>query len=588
MATATQKKARESGPIKKTVCPLFLDQHGQLNDKDEPIECFAEDIGSIRLYRFPKDPKKPRTMVAEEDYWMDGWEFEEDGVTPDEDTITFFEFDPYTTTQKDVEKQFGKGRYYVDASWGPDVPDKHGLMQGAHPFVCEGPERRRGKVVPEKKHAPEPPPDSDPEAETAEEQEVREALEARDAEIEKLRTELAARSAPSPMSQIREVFEVFGKPGDQAAGQISHQREQWWQEQLATERQQAATALNALRNTAANDLSTVRSELTGMATAASIRYEGQLNRARDDANTVINALNAQIVQMRDDARKDLAMERDARSQELTRRETASEQTISSLKTQLAATENRLSDLRRNSDDKISTVTGAHSTQLLEKMTAELYLNFEREKIKTLSASLDKAEKERDSLRDEREEMRDTIDHMKKSMPSPDALAAAAGEGGFHISGKMLAMLAPVIPMIAMMIMKFFMSSGKPIPKEAEAFFEQWQAQTGGKGDPGEWAAAKEQARAQEEYEQQVRNEQARAEHEEHLRAQEEQQVKAQAEEQLRIQRERERDQQEREQRERARVEAAAAWAARETQIAQETQAMQVATTQTVQPAADAE
>ncbi len=408
----------------------------------------------------------------------------------DKNPTSEWEYDPYKTSDREFEKQFGEGDWYVEP-YGHDG----GFMTGRN-ITLVGPKRYQGQPgePPSAKAVEE---DEDEEGEAPEDAVERLETEAaeRDEKIEELQKKiLEMASAPvapavSPMAQLKESFEAMsamgvGPQANNTAAQFSQQREQWWQEQLSSERQRAANTLEALRTTMVNDLSLL-----------AVRHEGIVNKQREEMNAVITALNAQLVQANADRRNEIQAEREARVIELKRRDESADATISQLKTALSNSEIRYSDLRRTTDDKLSALTGDGNTQLLHKLQSELFLNFEKEKVSNLTARANSAEKDLSDMRIEKLEMLETISVMKAGQPTRDALAEAVNKtAGFRIPPIVMQMLAPLVPLIMMFAVKWFMDKKSEMPKEARDFFEQWQKATDGKTDPQEWAAEQERNR----------------------------------------------------------------------------------------------
>ncbi len=502
-STAEDTTEPTSKPRKRP--PLFREP----NAKGDII--FADEVAGINVHfqNHPDATNRNGRVKVPNDYLLTK-------SNPNDKNPREWEYDPLKTGEKEFEKQFGCGEYYIEP-YGVDG----GFMSGRN-ITLIGEKRYQGQpgeppVVKKQKVDDD---DDDEEEETAEDAVLRLEAEAeeRDAKFEELlkrvedRERVPATPPPSTMSQLKETMEVLGAiGGNQSAGQITAQREQWWQEQLATERQQSAHALSALRTSTDNalnslraasetNLATQRSDLTGAATAASIRYEAMLAKARDDASAVAAGLNAEISRVRDDARKEKEEERTARLAELVRRDTAADQTIGTLRASIQTLESRMSAMRSDADTKISMLTGDGTTHLLGKLQSELLLNFERQQLATLNKRADEAEKERDTLRKEKYEMLDTISHMKQERPTRDALAAAAEEvGGLHIPPIFMKIITPLIPVAGMLAIQYFMRKKEEMPPEVQDFFNKWKQATEGKVDPEVWAAQQEQARQEAEH-----------------------------------------------------------------------------------------
>lgn len=503
--------------------PLFLEQHGTVDEETgETIECYAEHCGNIQLYdQSAPGSSKPRTMTVKEDFWKAGWETDDagdsvDAVDVDEETVEKFKIDPYKTTKQDLAQQFGKRFMYISATWGQGAPEgKSGLMKGTpHSFFTGGDVvKKRGLPVeekPKKKPAPAAANSdgSEEEEETEEEKEAREKLEESEARVteleeqmEKLRTEMkeaiATATAPKPQESMASQFEGMARAvgavgnmnGANVSAQASAQREQFWQEQIAAARKEVSDRERFWNEEVARVRSTVHNETS----AKVLSYETRLQ-------TLFSELSA----ARTTAGTEAAAIHQAQRDELARREVAHDNAIAAIKEKLTRAEVQLSDFRQSSDGKVSELNALLSHHKLLEMQAGVYKNFETEKTARIEKEFGEIKAERDHLKTLNAEQNETIETMRRNLHTPTHTGDGEGSGSFTIPRGVWKVLLPALPMIGMLLWKFFADSGKPMPKEAADWFAK-QAEKAGVPGADAWAQqnyadAAEQERARKEKE----------------------------------------------------------------------------------------
>ena len=504
--------------------PLFLDQHDTIDEESgEVITCFAEHCGQVLLSDQPlPGSKKARTLVSYEDYWLPGWETDDDGdpVDPkdvDREEVKKFVINPFKTTKQDLEEQFGKRYMFVAATWGEGAPEgKSGMMKGTgHAFFTGGDGlKKRGLVVEEapkkkKSAAAAAANDGDEngsegnEGNADEAKEAKEALEAAEARVteleeqmETMRAEMKEAFAPKPQesmaSQFKEVASVFGTFGNMSGGNVNAQAaarsEQFWQEQIAAARKEVSDRERFWNEEVARIRSTANNEVS----AKVMSYETRLQ-------TLFSELSA----ARTASITELAAVHQAQRDDLNRRETAHDAAVAAVKAQLSKAEGQLSDFRQTTDTRISELTATLSAHKLLEMQAGIYKNIETEKTVRIEKEYADLKAERDHFKTLNAEQAETIDTMRRNLNTPTH--SSDGESsGFTIPRSVWKFVIPALPMIAALLYKFFAESGKPMPKEAVDWFTR---QAGNAGAPGadawaqqNYADAAEQERARKEKE----------------------------------------------------------------------------------------
>lgn len=551
MATSTAKKnAAAPASAKLTVMPLFVDQHGLVDEETgETIECYAEHCGSILLSDQARPgSNKPRTLVSSEDYWKAGWEVDEDGdaVDPadvDRDEVKKFVIDPFKTTKQDLEDQFGKRYLFVIATWGDGAPEgKSGLMRGSgHSFFTGGDVlKKRGLPVEEpapkknRRAAPAAANDDDEGeggegGDTAAADEAKEALEAAEARVteleeqmnamrEEMKTAFASKPQESFASQFRDVYAVAesmgGRGGANASAQAATQRDQFWQEQIAAARREVSDRERFWNE----EVARVRSTAANEASAKLMGYE-----------TRLQTLFSENSALRTASVTELAAVHQAQRDDLNRREIAHDNAISTIKNKLTESEVALSNYRHTSDTKISELTALLNGHKLLEMKAGIEKNFETEKLARIEKEHADIKAERDNLKTLNAEQSETIETMRRNLHTPTH-SGGDGEssGGFTIPRFVWKLMIPALPMIGMLLYKFFADSGKPFPKEAEAWFRKQAENAAGGQNPDGWAD-RARAEAEEQERERARKEKEWDDNErERLRREEETRVAAEA------------------------------------------------------------
>lgn len=493
--------------------PLFMEQHGTIDDESgEMITCYAEHCGNIQVYD-QSTTKKPRVMTTKEDFWKAGWEKDDNGnpvalEDVEEDEVKMFVIDPFTTTKQDLATQFGKRYMYISATWGPGAPeDKSGLMKGTgHAFFTGGEVvKRRGIPVeePPKKKSASAANDGGGDEDEDEEKAAKEALEAAEARVteleeqmEAMRAEMKEAFASKPQefaSQLKDVFTVAesigGRGGANVNAQAAAQRDQFWQEQIAAARREVSDRERFWQE----EVARVRSTAANEASAKLMGYE-----------TRLQTLFSEMSTMRTTSVTELAAVHQAQREDLNRREVAHDATVAAVKVQLSNAETQLSQFRQSTDTRISELTATLNGHKLLEMKAGIEKNFETEKLARIEKEHGELKAERDHLKTLNAEQSETIETMRRNLHTPTHSGDGEGVGGFTIPRGVWKILVPALPMIGMLLYKFFSDAGKPMPKEAADWF---QRQAGNAGVPGadawaqaNYADAAEQERARKEKE----------------------------------------------------------------------------------------
>ena len=110
--------ARNKEESRGTICPLFA-------ECEEPL--YSDEISKIRICRLGDKNSMNRNgkiPLRKEDYYVD------------EDPKNIFKINPYTTTEEDLQEQFGEGEFFIDALRKPDGK----VMPGGHRLVFQGPD----------------------------------------------------------------------------------------------------------------------------------------------------------------------------------------------------------------------------------------------------------------------------------------------------------------------------------------------------------------------------------------------------------------------------------------------------------------
>lgn len=487
--------------------PLFLEQHGTIDEETgEVIECYAEHCGNIQLYdQSAPGSSKPRTMTVKEDFWKAGWETDDDGdeVDPadvDEETVKKFKIDPFTTTKQDLAQQFGKRFMYISATWGAGAPEgKSGLMKGSpHSFFTGGDvPKKRGLPVeeaPKKTRRAAPAAANDggegeggEGGDTADEaKEALEAAEARVTELEEqmeaLRAEMKEAMASKPQESMASQFKAVGEVINGFGGGRSSGNEQFWQEQIAAARREVSDRERFWQE----EVARVRSTAANEASTKVMGYESRLQTLFSEMST-----------LRTTAVTELAAVHQAQRDDLNRREIAHDGAITAIKTKLTAAEVALSEYRQTSDTKVSELTALLNGHKLLEMQAGVYKKFETEKLERIEKEFGEMKAERDHLKTLNAEQSETIETMRRNLHTPTHSGDGEGIGGFTIPRGVWKVILPALPMIGMLLWKFFADSGKPMPQEAADWFAR---QTGGAGASGAdaWAQANHAAAAEQE------------------------------------------------------------------------------------------
>ncbi len=372
----------KDGIPKRKVAALFA-------DSPEPV--YADEIGKIRLFRWTKGPRgKEKTRIPLEDFYIEGNEDE------------LFEFDFEETDEGDLEAQFGRGDYYIDAT-GQETGR---TLPGGHTFTLGGPLRRGGEIV------------DDDDGDNGEPDDDRARVAA--ALGQDSPAELAARAAKEAQNEQLAMLERLGVIRPPGSGPSS--------ETMQTTANIHAQEISSLTTSHRSELSEMR-----------MAHLNELSETRKRSSQDIDDMRKRFSDDIENMRRSMQADIDRKVDEL-------KETRADLRKEIQRLESEKFTLQNNMSSEVAKLQRDLLTTSGEALKAELHKEAAESRIAAAEKAAILAEKDADAA----------------ALDAAEAEKKAAGGGDEEIFGvKVPKFLVPMIPKF----LSFLQASGEPIPPE---------------------------------------------------------------------------------------------------------------------------